>query len=413
MAGYNGAATMYGSSMVRAPQGFITARDPNWELQQASEEQTSVFVEPLATRLLTAVGKINPTRIGGVIQSKEYWGTPSGDEKTITLTFSFQDVSIQDCYGIQVESLELLGVPTTVAFKSRAAGGELCGDILDDSLSGTTYYCNFTGGGGVLQFREIKNPSVVHKIHIFDPKGYENGWYSLEDVFTAIKSKVKSFLDTHYSPNTINVEVFVNSEGRIVLAWSGAAIEAITGGLQLDYSITTSTLFSFINRFLIIAKFKRGAYTSGAVVNGDGVEFLIEPRSVNAGDTINTLIGTTNLGVAISSELTQFQRKDSITPIAASGEIATFNLGYNQFSSGYLSTAAQGTLYAPKVAFDPSYTLDSFTVSLTFAAQSELLTRFFDTMFSKQQGGGFGAIQTGWVDNLEERLTLTLTARLF
>lgn len=412
MAGYSGASTMYGSSMVRAPQGFIAARDPNWELQQASEEQTSVFVEPLATRLLTAIGKIQPTKIGGDVLTKEFWGNISGDQKTINFMFYFEDVNIQDCYGIQVEQLQLLGVPSDIVIKSKSSGGELCGDLIDDSLSGTAMYCAFNGGGGVMRFREINNPSVVHTIDIFDRFGSQNGYYTLEDIFVEIKSKVKTFLDRHYFPNTINLEVYVNSSGRIVLAWSGAAIVAATGGLQLDISRSTSTIMRFIYRHLIVDKIKRGVYTSGAVVNGDGIEFLVDKRSVNIGDSTSTLNGTTNLGVAISPELTQFQRKDSITPLAAAGEIATFTLHSLVPGGEYAASSSDGTLYAPKVSFDPSYTLDSFTVSLTFAANSKLLSEFYTNLFIKGPGNVI-QMAGNFNDNLEERITLTLTARLF
>jgi len=359
-----------------------TRRDPNWELQNISEEQTSVYTESIPYRILTAVGYLKPSRGSDDVSSVEFWSRTGNTYGEVELLFYFEDVDIQNCYGIKVKSIMLeaySGAVTTKAKRTVPLDGELCGDVVDDEISGDMRLYDFTGGKSRIKIRE-RISGTVHTIDVFDNNGYENGYYSVEELLIALKTKLKTYLDNRFSPNTINVEIFVDpNDGRLVIAWSGVNIHAITGGFDIDLNAVTSPFFAIIRRYFVYDKFKRNAYTYGSVSDGDGVSFL---RSVRANTGGDSTVGNTNtIGVAISPELTQFQKSDSITPIAASGEIATFAMVEVSNSLGdqgggyatWFSAEEKGTLNSPKVDFDPNYTLSSFTVLVNVSSVNKYL----------------------------------------
>lgn len=404
---------MLASGFIRGSQQL--QRDPNWELKQASEEKTSVFVESIPYSIMTVIGYLGPRKLGSG-QNIAHWAVDQSTKDVYKLKFYFEDVLIQNCYGIQVDSIMLAGLPTNKTVVSRRTDDMLCGDMIDDYITGDLAYHDFSDRGARLQFRTVNNPDVVHKIDIFDPDGRQNGFYTIEQLFNAIKSKVKQFMDNHYFPETLNTELFVNDDGRIVFAWSGVNIFAQTGGFDIDLNPATSTMWKYLLNYFTVEKFSRNTFTYGTVVDGSGVSLMRNTRGVSDGEGPN--VGNTlNLFVAVSPELSQFEKNDSVTVLGTSGEIATFyprpffNNQTTKTSSIY-ATATDGTLHAPKLDFDPSYTLESFTVSIDVGVDSELLNSFILQLGATEIKNN-NIVAALNQQNILNRLHLVLSAKIF
>lgn len=423
----NGYATITPSNVIKQR----TNRDPNWELNEISTEQTTIFTETPPSRILTAVGYIQPTFLSqtGKTNATEagFWGDVNEREGTVTFSFYFEDIDLQRCYGLQVESLWLNGIKSTKDPKIlRSATSELCADCIDDELTTEVGYYSFSPAAsrvgvlpGKLVFREASNPSNIHTLHLFSEYGGDNGYYTFFEFAELVRDKLKVKLEALYGGvHTIPVEVYINSRGRFVLTWElPPALKAIVGHLQIDMNPENSTLLNLVERYFIFERFRRDEYTYDTVTQGDGVEFLrsLATRAIGGGgggggNAVGTAVANTPVVVALSPELSQFEKDDCITPLAATGEVCTFfpsvigDINTRPFMIG--GAVNSGNLHAPKLPFDPNYSLSSFTVQLVTSvdATSGTINDYISTVLN-------GVTLQSKV--LERRLALILTARLF
>jgi hypothetical protein len=433
--GYHGSgyAPLQISSLLK-PKPVV---DPNWELNAVSEETTSIFQESVPYRTLSAVGFLKPILLKGSVPAAgggkasdpdpvtqvESWASIDQNTNTFELKFYFEDVEIQNCTAIEVESILMAGFPVVIGQTLRRSESDLCGSSIDPVLASDVINYNFSGKRGTVRFREANNIAVVHEIEIFASHGGENGWYTLEEILDRIKTKVKAYIDARYSPNSIEVEIFISTTGRLVIAWSGAAIKAATGGLLIDTNPFTSPIIGTILNYFHYEGFKKDHYTYGTVSSGDGISF-VRSGSGSGGELgalpVRNMSNISSFAVAISPELSQFERDDSITPIAATGEIASFFPTQLPFSEGrktntvegfsimehLYASKANGNLSSPKIPFDKNYTLNSFTVSVVGPDKAGYLQEFINylTLLIKDKG----------VNQIQERaIHCILTAKLF
>ncbi len=425
----NGYAPMQVSSLIRQK----TQNDPNWELNPVSDEQTSVFTEKGPSRTLTAVGFLDSRTLSltdldaqGGPAANWLIDTNNGDQKStgkVNARFYFNDVDIQRCYGLKVENIVLSAIPEDGAVFIRPR--ELCADTVNDNLVLSARRYNFNSDpsvGTVIQFRNLNYKNVnappgvkLHTIRLFAADGSENGFYSPVELLEAVVAKIKAYFESYYAPNLFNIHFFVDSaSGKLVIAWKpDPAIEAVIGGgFDVNISSSVSTVFKLLNRFLIIDRFRRGVYNYDTVVNGDGISFVLKRGGVDdldrGGQGVSNLANAHPLMIAISPELTQFEKDDSITPVAATGEIATFypTIQTDQDVHLYASTR-DGTLFSPKLPFDPNFSLNSFTVELVFAANSKL----FESLLSDQDLNFDPQNITS--EEVKRRIHLIVTATLF
>lgn len=416
----NGFAPVGPSSLIKQrPQ-----RDPNWELSEASTEQTSVITERVNSRVLSAAGFIVPRSLTDIQRVKQplselnTWGKTDDESKEVTLDFVFQNIDLQGCYGIEVEGAFLSGLNVNQnPVRIRTASSELCADAVDDDLSTRFSRCQFSAeSGGTISFREV-NTGVVHTTSLFSTYGLDNGFYTMSMLIEAVKTRVKSFLDSKFSPETVNVEFFIdNVSGKLVLAWElPPAIQNLVGYLEMDVNPESSTILKYLYEYFMYDNFKRGAYTYDTITKGDGIAFT---RTVNdfmdsragGGNLAGNVISNTPLFVLVSPELTQFEKQDSINQITTSGEIGTvipIRFGANNCIGG---TKQNGTLFSPKIPFDPNYSLQEFTVKVVGAGDNGLmLNAFLNAVFHQA-----GVVAPG--DDIElmaKRLSLLLIARIY
>lgn len=421
----NGYAPLMGSSLIREkPQ-----KDPNWELNQNSEEQTSVFTEQISTRILTAVGFLQPKTLnivgikaGQGVGAPVLWTTLKGipeDNRSLTeLTFYFGDLDIQRCYGIQIESAAFIGLPSDTVVIPKNARSELCADSIDDVLVNRAVFMNFSAlRGGVLEFRESNNPTQTKTMTLFSPSGLDDGYYSGAELFELVKQRVKEKLEIHYGGlDVVHVEFYIDpTYNRYVLAWElGPAIKAQIQSIQLNMDPRTSTIFKLLEIYLQKDRFYLGVFTHDTVTAGDGLTFLRSSRTYgsmgsdnfNGSSVLDRAANVHPMMTLISPELTQFEKDDSITPVSGIGEICTmFPVDDN---GKFWANDKYGSLTAPKLPFDPNFSLTEFTVKVVFPTRSELFDYFLNGVYNK-----FSDISTIDGELLKQRINLVLVARLY
>lgn len=408
-------------------------RDPNWELNQISDEQTSIFTESITTRICTAVGFLEPRGLDEIIVGvKNQQGgssftlKPSATNDFYELRFYFNGITIQNCYGIQVEKIVLEGIPSVTNVTPR--GARLCADVIDDDLSNNLDYYAFnnprmrTRSSFDFSVRET-GTSVIHNLHLFSEDGSSlDGYYTPEEVFSLVKTRLEKKLREVLGDLNIFVEFYYNTtENRYVLAWElPVAVKNAIGELEIGLTESVSPILSVFYRFFSVDKLKRNHYTYGTVTSGDGISFV--RRSGDGGRSDGTFLE--NLGlysttmVAVSNDLTKFQRDDSITPLQATGEIAVFQPKSINFygpdqtgrldTRGWVANVADGTLSSPKLPFDPKDTLNNFVVSLNLPSKSVFLDVLFNSTYLE-----YNQLAPLELEKLRERLHLIVTLRLF
>jgi hypothetical protein len=185
------------------------------------------------------------------------------------------------------------------------------------------------------------------------------------------------------------VELFVNTDGRIELAWSGLG-SLSGGGVTPDLYSVTSPLLNFLLGHLTFSTYKSSGVNYGTVVNGQSMVFMVK-RNGGIASGLDVFPSHYPNVILISRELSQFQKEDSVTPFGGIGEIAVaripFSTGYNLDAGniqadGILNTLSvsefDGTLFAPKLPFSPDYTLDTFYVTVECSPDNEVLRQYFN-----------------------------------
>lgn len=427
------------------PSSFVPQRpqrDPNWELNQISEEQTSIFTEPVATRRLSAIGFLAPRSLTseqfsfsaavaaaqGVQAKPAFWtvgtlGEPVGG-KTIQLKFFFEDVFLQNCYGIEVERLSLGGLQNTavVARRNESASASLCADVCDDEFVNTASYFSFNQskrrGLHDLSIREAAT-GKIHNLFIFGDSSDNDGYFTGEEFIAHLKTALKTKLNEFYPQGAggINVEFYFDgAEGRFVLAWElPAAVKTVVDHLEFAIDELNSPIMNVINRYFVYDKFKRNSYTYGTVTSGDGISYLrsVGNNLLNAGSAnfLDKFGYSTSAMIAVSPELTQFAKDDSLTPVSVTGEIATFYPfapGVMGSSKEIVGSKMQGNLFAPKLTFDPNETLRSFTVEVYIPESNQALRLLLNSTDLN-----YAAFDANQIDEIRKRLHLVLDAKLF
>ena len=405
-AGNRGNPTLSWTNTIQ--RGETQAKDPGWEVAPQAEPETSVFVEPVDYRNGLFFGKLESYNFNDEGKPIFYDNTsvPGG----ITLRFSFEDVNIQNMFSFQVSACHIHGasvVDREVGRRQIPVDGSLCGDIIDDTLTGQLRKYRFDSfQSGIWQFCDISDKSRIHIVEIFKNNGSDNGFYSVEEIFEFLKTRFKSFFEAKFPGVTVNVEIFVNSRGRIEFAWGGASFLTSSnfrgGGILPDMDSGTSPVLAILENFFIIERVNKSGVNYGTVSSGQSIELI---RRETDGSSVNTLLKAIPLSypncILVCPELTRFQKEDCITPYAGNGEIATLFLSRDPSSidfiaanpggvgvpatsavggiATYYASEQHGNLQAPKVKFDPNYTLDRFVVELVTAQNNPI----FQTFFSK------------------------------
>lgn len=426
------------------PSSFVPQkprRDPNWELNQISEEQTSIFTEPVTTRRLSAIGFLEPRSLnsedftftaaqagaGGQLKPA-FWsvGEPGAPVagKSIALKFFFEDVYLQNCYGIEVERISLGGIQNTakIARRNESATEALCADVCDDEFVNTASYFSFNQskrrGVHDLSIREVTT-GKIHNLFIFGDSSDNDGYFTGEEFIAHLKTALKNKLNEFYPQGAggINVEFYFDgAEGRFVLAWElPAAVKAIVGHLEIAIDELNSPIMSVINRYFVYDKFKRNNYTYGTVTSGDGISYLrsVGNNLLNAGSAnfLDKFGYSTSAMIAVSPELTKFAKDDSLTPVSVTGEIATFYpFAPGEFGSSkeIVGSKMQGNLFAPKLTFDPNETISSFTVEVYIPESNQALR-----LLLSSTDLNYGAFAPADLDEIRKRLHLVVDAKLF
>lgn len=415
-------------------------RDPNWELNQISDEQTSIFTESITTRICTAVGFLEPRSLDDIIsgtggklvkkkpQPSNFSLKPSATNDFYELRFYFNGISIQNCYGIQVEKIVLEGIPATTTVQPRGASSRLCADVIDDDLSNNLDYYAFNNSrirartSFDFSVRETRT-GVIHNLHLFSDDGSSlDGYYSPEELFLIVKTRLEKKLRQVLGDLSIFVEFYYSTtENRFVLAWElPVAVKNVIGELEIGLAETASPILSVFYRFFCVDKLKRNYYTYGTVTSGDGVSFV--RRAGDGGISEGTLLE--NLGlysttmVAVSNDLTKFQRDDSITPLQATGEIAVFQPKPVSYfapdpqktldTRAWTANVQDGTLFSPKLPYDPKDTLNNFVINLNLPSKSPFLDILFNSNYLE-----YNTIPPLELEKLRERLHLVVSLRLF
>jgi hypothetical protein len=434
-AGNRGNPTLSWTNTIQ--RGETQAKDPGWEVAPQAEPETSVFVEPVDYRNGLFFGRLEAYSISDDGKPVFYDDTsvPGG----ITLRFSFEEVNIQNMFSFQVAACHIHGASAgtnEVGRRQISVDGSLCGDIIDDTLTGELRKYRFDSfQSGIWQFCDIADKSRIHVVEIFKSNGSDNGFYSVEEIFEFLKTRFKSFFETKFPGVTVNVEIFVNSRGRIEFAWGGAffltSTNFVGGGIIPDMDRNTSPILGILENFFIVERVNKSGVNYGTVSSGQSIELI---RRDTDGSSVDTLLKAIPISypncILVCPELTRFQKEDCITPYAGNGEIATIflvkspgSIDYaappNQGADAvagittYYASEQQGNLQAPKVKFDPNYTLDRFVVELVTAKANPLFQTFFKEL---NFGGGAAAnsnLESYLKDITQKKLSMSLFMKMY
>lgn len=439
------ASSYYGSGYVPLqPSSFVPEKprnDPNWEINTVSEEQTSIFTEPITSRLCFAVGFLQPRSLDDqIVRTKTdpdddtspfVWSVANnGQGEPLRLQFYFSDVEIQNCYGIQVEHISVEGIPR---FEAIDVGGRtgVCADVIDDELASSTNFYAFNNT--VIRSRTAHDISIresfsrkIHLINLFSNNGNEfDGFYSPEKLFQLIKERIREKLRVLYSNTDIHLEFYFDSvEERFILAWKlPLAVTNIVGGIEIALNKGGSPILSLFEKYFIFENVKKNYYTYGSVSQGDGISMVRRRVENVSGRTAGNLLSSiglySTLMVAVSSELSKFQKNDSITPISTTGEIAVFTPFAVETTDDYLGSGnvdtrnfranmAEGSLFSPKLPFDPNETLNSFSITLYVPTNSLVMKALLESAYLEYE-----SITSTQEDEIRKRLHLVVGMRLF
>ncbi len=404
--------------------------DPMWDISNASQHQPAILTEDVSSRLMSVVGFLNFDRAASTYVELEDFvdglNAPPGVYQGQSVDFMFSGFDLQKCYSLQLESAL---IQTTIPYaveRSLPADGELCGDFVNDNLARRVRFLNFgiesrragdagcTTGSIRIKEKGGSRQRVI-QLRLFDQT--DNGHYSFEEFFTLFAARLKEKVEAHYQNiETFPVEFFVNPQGRLVLAWKiGPLIKAAGGGFywfQIDLNTQTSPIWSFIKYWMKPIKMRRGDITEGTVSAGDGMEFLIVERAAEVSEAFNRSTGPV---ILTCSELTRYQKFDSVTPLSTTGEIAVgvFSAA-NQLAFGYgtdnetnmACSIGNNSLSSGKINFDPTATVNNFTVKLTSGNSNPLLTNILLQLIEIDGKGGV-------TEDVLNGVSLTLNFRIY
>ncbi len=347
--------------------------------------------------------------------------------KSHDIRFYFEGFQMQKCFGLILEraSLVIRSDPLILG-RNIPAGGELCGDVVNDSLALNACYLSFGSEtaaeeiAGVIRLREMGGAGRTLRLELFHSE--DNDYYTFEEFVDLLLIRLKDKVEHFYGRGAAQLDVSfgVTPRGRFLLAWKpNDHIKNVMGGgfrtLEIDINVYTSPLWGLMKRWVHIVKLRRGDVVQDTVIDGDGIEFLISRTA----ETDRAFDAGTGLVVLLSDELTKYQKSDSITPVNASGEI-----GVASFSSGYIGVDKHGTelifdastwnntLIAPKIDFDPESTLSAFSVIISSGIGNSLFDQLIDQAGIKLQAGGY-ANNADQVRAALNAMVLTLTMRLY
>jgi hypothetical protein len=405
--------------------------DPRWDISTPSQQQSAVYSEKIGSRLMSVIGFLNFDRAHSTYVAEADFidglNAPQGEFQGQSVDFNFAGFDLQYCNSLQLESAILQTEIPAARQRGIPANGELCGDFVNDALASRVRFLDFgiesskAGGEGSntgsirLKEKGGSKERVIH-LQLFDKK--DNDYYTFEEFFTLLASRLKLKVEAYYNNvEVFPVEFFIDSRGRFVLAWKiGPLIKAWGGGFywfQIDMNKETSPMWAIIQNWLTPTKMRRNDVTEGTVSGGDGIEFLLVSRAVEVTEEFQRSTGPVILSC---DALTRYQKYDSITPISASGEIAVgvFSSA-NQLAYAYgtedetvhlACTVANNSLSSAKINFDPTATLNNFTVKLTTGMNNVLLNDIIHNLLSVAGIGGVDADES-------KSVSLTLNFRIY
>lgn len=418
-------------------------RQPDWELAKQSQKESSIFTEEIPFRIMTVIGTLVPFRydvpnLGGFTGLEVYLSNYPKNAPSIqqaqSVKFKFEGVNMQNVFSLQLENAILVGVDRAPPVSRRipTESGNLCGDGVDDQLANQVIFLeggyNFASnrGRGALKIllRNMhasplygSNVEYLMEISIFHAE--DTGYYTFEQFFDKVVARLKDNFEKHFGGvGTLAVEFILTSEGFFRLIFKpDATLLAAAGNfsdLEIDINPITSPGVGLIRNWLCPSRLLKGGQTSGTVVDGDGIEFVV--KRVEPVNEASNLV--TPWVVFISKELTEYQNGDSITPVQASGELGVGILSHLNALVGGIPTAANvnptayacsvsdGSLVAGKVRFDDTVIVENFEVEVATAVNNPLLQTMLTAAAPANAAGA-----PNW-ELLEKTLTLQLTFKL-
>lgn len=381
--GVSGTPGLLFTNMVK--RGQAQAKDPGWEVAPTADPETSVFTEPMANRPGVFIG--TTMEFNHSVLEAPVWFEEDLDRGVLQLKFKFEDVNLQNVFSLQVSGVQFHGMVDFVVRRATSEVSSLGADFISDAMTMNIERYIFSDGFGSWRFRELGDPTKEHVLHLFTE--VDNGRYTAEEFLILLVSRIKSKWEAKFPSFTVNVELFVNTDGRIELAWSGLG-SLSGGGVTPDLYSVTSPLLKFLLGHLKFSTYKSSGVNYGTVVNGQSMVFMVK-RDGGISSGLDVFPSNYPNVILISRELSQFQKEDSVTPFGGIGEIAVCRVPYNgnlfynpdpNGQRGFLNTANvsefDGSLFAPKIPFDPDYTLDTFYVTIECSPNNEVLKEFFN-----------------------------------
>lgn len=367
------------------PSNFVTPggpydANPNWTQTESAQPASAQYNEPIHDRLMTVMGY--PTEAIHFVDNSGlyYQNVPTeprsagvfgseGASSEITCKFLFDNLMLNRCTGLQLETIILQLPPVQTGGRSLNLTQTLCGDFISDSYdvprrwvwSSIDPSFAVTVGGTTYSF---DLSSVI-------PSGRDIGYYSLSEVITYLLTAWTNFMKNRLGDASFTAFTYVDRVGvRIFFSSTTYGRNSI----RLLWKRMHNAYPNAVD--LLLRHFSIGGVTADVQSGYTGESFAIFPRA-STGFQNNATFMTIH-----SNELTQFRKADSLAP--ANGHnligVCTTNAGNvanrTAGTSGdaeprqYSYRIIDGSMTTPKVFFDKTQSLSQFEISLTVASEN-------------------------------------------
>ncbi len=355
-------------SATYVPSNFVTpspkfGANPNWEVSESGKPEESTYVEYIHDSLMVCQGTpILAPQVQFLDPSKNPPASiliKDDPNNEVTANFTFKNVQIQQCTGLQLEQVMIHLPPPKQAPRSRNLTLTLCGDLIDDNWDAPRRFvwsdCDMTVPfyiKGNLHYFDITN---------FIPFGRTISYYAPSDIINYLVTSLNSYMNNVIGDATFTSYIYVDNIGpRFFFRSTTYGLNTIRLYLFSCYGVGMNALNLFLNHFTFTSP---RTDTTQAV--GTGESFGISLRSITDFQN-NSPFMTLH-----SNELTQFRKSDSVAPVDGSSLIGVcspvvkFESSRNESADGtYMYRVQKGTLATPKISFDKNKAVTAFDVSL-------------------------------------------------
>ena len=359
-----GTATLMPSNLVTPSSRLLS--DPRWVPTESAVPEQSVYVEDVHDRIMIVVGQPTMTgldlRAGGAAGGDQTFFLSDNTNGESSVSFVFNNLSIQQCTGFELEEV-ILQLPPSTTPRRGVLVNDLCGDLIDDDLN--------TPRRMVWSVADGQIPIIVAgRLHSFDlynflPYGNSIEYYRPADILQYLLNAWTNFMVNRLGDSSFSATLYASSIGelRIFFTSTTYGFNSIRFMLASNAEELSRSALNILLKLFYFGGARRDTY-----LGVDGESFSVNPRQ-DTGFQNNAPFITLH-----SNELTQFRKNDSVAPTEGTSlfGVITPAEGEQDLKNGQMIVykVTKGTLLSPKMAFDRNQVLTQFEVVLRTSKDS-------------------------------------------